>query len=124
MKKLSIFSLARENMRRRVFQTLAVVLMVGVATATLFTATMLLWGMKAGVRRGMGIMGADLLVTPEANELDTRTLLVGEAQRMVLGPAAPPALVERDLLSSIAKVKGVEAVTPQTYLASWNEGSC
>lgn len=121
--KLSLFSLAKRNMRRRVFRTVVVLVGVGVATGTLFTATILLWGLENGIREGRESLGADLFLTAFDEEIESWTLITGQQR------TATPlekivnvnSLIKQDLEAQLVKVEGVEAVTPQLYLSTWKD---
>ena len=121
MEKLSLLGVARENMRRRRFRSLVLILTVGVATATPFTITMLLWGMETGIRRGMASLGADLVVVPLAGRMEAFTILTGESRTLLMEGLASDKFIERDVIPFIAKLEGVVAVTPQTYLSTRDE---
>lgn len=119
---MTLFNLARQNMRRRLSRTLVVLVAVGLATGTLFTATILLWGVERGIRQGKESLGADVFVIPLGDELDTWTILTGKRRTTGLEEIiATKNLIEQDLASIIAKIEGVEAVTPQLYLSTWKD---
>ena len=124
MKKLSIFHLARQNIKRRVFQNLVILGAVGLAIGTLFTASMLLTGVKSGIQEGVNSLGADIMVLPQSYEMNVRDLLLGEAERTLFGGGQTDEFVDVDLMKDVARVEGVKAVSPQLYVATWDEGSC
>lgn len=122
MKKLNIFSLAKQNIKRRIFRNLMVLATVGLAIGTLFTASMLLKGVESGIREGVNSLGADLMVMPQSVEMNVRNLLLGEAETMLFGGEETGQFFDVGLLPDVAGVEGVKAVTPQLYLATWDEG--
>ena len=122
MKKLNIFNLARQNIKRRIFRNLMISVTVGLAIGTLFTASMLLRGVETGIREGASSLGADLLVMPQSVEINARALITGESESMLVGGPQIDEFVDTNLLPEVAKVEGVEQVTPQLYLATWDEG--
>ncbi len=124
MVELSLFRLAKENMKRRVFRTLMVVMTVGLATGTLFTATMLLRGVETGIRQGAGSLGADLLVVPMGSEIDTQAILSGESKTMLMGAVTTTTFLKQDVVSQMTKIYGIADATPQLYLSTWEEGAC
>jgi putative ABC transport system permease protein len=122
MKKINIFNLARQNIKRRLFRNLMIIVTVSLAIGTLFTASMLLRGVETGIREGVSTLGADLIVMPQSVEVNTKALITGEADSMLVGGPQTDEFVEVDLLSDVAKVIGVEQVTAQLYLSTWDEG--
>lgn len=122
MRKLSIFHLARQNIRRRIFRNLMVLGTVGLAVGTLFAASMLLRGVETGIREGVNSLGADLLVMPQSVEGNVKALLTGEAQSMLFGGEETGEFLDVSIREEVAKVEGVKEVTPQLYLATWDEG--
>lgn len=124
MAELSLFRLARENMKRRIFRTIVVVVTVGLATGTLFTITMLLLGVETAIRQGAGSLGADILVVPMGSEMDLRVIVGGESQEMLMGAITTTSFLKQDVVSQIAKIYGIVDATPQLYLSTWDEGTC
>lgn len=124
MLELSLFRLARQNIKRQVFRTLMVVLTVGLATGTLFTATMLLRGVETGIRQGSNSLGADLLVVPMGSELDTQAILSGESKTMLMGAVTTTTFLKQDVVSQMTRIYGIADATPQLYLSTWEEGAC
>ena len=122
MKKINIFNLARQNIRRRIFRNLMVLVTVGLAVGTLFTASMLLRGVETGIREGVNSLGADLMVTPQSVEGNVKALLTGEAQSVLMGGEETGLFFDVKLMPEVARVEGVKEVTPQLYLATWDEG--
>ena len=120
--KLNIFNLARQNIKRRIFRNLMISITVGLAIGALFTASMLLRGVETGIQEGVSSMGADLLVMPQSVEINTRALITGEADSMLMGGPQTGAFLDIELLEEVAKVDGVRRTTPQLYMATWDEG--
>lgn len=124
MAELSLFRLARHNMKRRVFRTISVVLITMLATGTLFTATMLLRGVETGIRHGANSLGADMIVAPYGSQLDAQAIISGESQGMLMGGLTTTTFLNLDLLSEIKEIEDVKTATPQKYLSTWEEGAC
>jgi len=122
MKKLNIFNLARQNIKRRIFRNLIISMTVGLAIGALFTTSMLLRGAETGIQEGVNSMGADLMVMPQSVEINTRALITGEADSMLMGGPQTGAFLDIKLLEEVAKVDGVRRTTPQLYMATWDEG--
>lgn len=122
--KLSLFLLAKYNMKRRVFRTLAVIVVVGLAAGTLFTATMLLRGVETGIRHGANSLGADMIIAPYGSQLDAQAIISGEAQGVLMGGLTTTNFMKLDLVKEIQQIEGVITATPQIYLSTWEEGAC
>lgn len=122
MKNLNIFNLARQNIKRRIFRNLMISMTVGLAIGALFTASMLLKGVETGIQEGVSSMGADLMVMPQSVEINTKALITGEADSMLMGGPQTGAFLDIKLLEEVAKVDGVRRTTPQLYMATWDEG--
>ena len=122
MKNINIFNLARQNLKRRIFRNLMISMTVGLAIGTLFTASMLLRGVETGIQEGVSSMGADLMVMPQSVEINTRALITGEADSMLMGGPQTGAFLDIKLLEEVDKVDGVRRTTPQLYMATWDEG--
>ncbi len=122
MKRSSIFGLARQNIKRRIFRNLMIIITAALATGTLFTASMLLRGVEKGIKEGVNSLGADLMIMPQSVEGNVRSLLTGESDSMIMGGLETGELIDMNLMPEIAKVDGVGAVTPQIYLSTWDEG--
>ncbi|MEK6672224.1 MAG: FtsX-like permease family protein [Nitrospirota bacterium] len=97
---------------------------MGLATGTLFTATMLLRGVETGIRQGAGSLGADLLVVPMGSEIDTQAILSGESKTMLMGAVTTTTFLKQDVVSQMTKIYGIADATPQLYLSTWEEGAC
>jgi len=95
---------------------------VGLAIGALFTTSMLLRGAETGIQEGVNSMGADLMVMPQSVEINTRALITGEADSMLMGGPQTGAFLDIKLLEEVAKVDGVRRTTPQLYMATWDEG--
>lgn len=122
MKKITIFNLARQNIKRRIFRNLMVLITVGLAVGTLFTASMLLRGVETGIREGVNSLGADLVVMPQTVEGNVKAILTGEAESMIFGGEETGQFLDIGAMEKVAKVEGVKEVTPQLYLSTWDEG--
>lgn len=122
MKRLNIFYLARQNIKRRFFRNFMVLATAGLAVGTLFAASMLLRGVEAGIREGVNSLGADLVVLPQSVEGDVRALLTGEAQTMLYTAEKTEQFFDVSVVEQVARVSGVKQATPQLHLATWDEG--
>ncbi len=116
MKKLGIFYLAVRNLRRKFFRTVSIVLSVAVVAGTLFSATMVINSVKRSLRVGTERLGADVLVVPEKAETAARHALIsGEPSTFYM---------DRSVLDKVAKVEGVDKVSPQVFIESSSFTCC
>ena len=116
MKKLGLTYLAVRNIRRKLFRTVSIVVSVAAAAATLFSATMVIYSVKRSIGVGAERLGADVLVVPAEAETKAReALITGEPSTYYM---------DRSVLDKIAKVEGVEKVSPQVFIESSQFSCC
>lgn len=127
MKRRTIFNLARQNLRRRGnSRNLLIVLTVLLAIGTLFTSLMLYESVGRGIRTKVESLGADLIVMPQSIVNDAREILTGQIDIMRASGLTDDFL-HLNTLSKVARVKGVQQVSPILFFAIWGEeggGAC
>ncbi|MDA8169119.1 MAG: ABC transporter permease [Nitrospiraceae bacterium] len=106
--RLSIFSFAVRNLRRKIVRSILLLLAVTVVTGTLFTATLFISSMKNALRIGTYRLGADVLVVPDKYEAQARAaLLSGEPTSFYM---------DRSILDQVRKVDAVKSASPQLFI--------
>jgi len=116
MKGLGLLQLSRQNLRRRLFRTLAVATCLGLVTGILFSESLIAEGVQRSLQVGIARLGADILVVPYGQETPVQTsLLTGEPTSFYMNRS-----VERQ----IAVVLGVERTSSQLFIASLQRASC
>jgi putative ABC transport system permease protein len=108
MKKIRIFGLATRNLRRKFIRTLVLLLIVGVVTGTLLSATIFISGMQNALKIGTYRLGADVLVVPEKDEAKAKAaLLAGEPTTFYM---------DRSVFDKVRKIEGVKDASPQLFI--------
>ncbi|MCL4436395.1 MAG: FtsX-like permease family protein [Thaumarchaeota archaeon] len=111
-----LFFIARRNIQRKLFRTLVLVVSVGIATALLFSTSILTQGVRQGVKIGSDRLGADLLVVPQGT--------TSEAERLLLMGTPTTFYMSKDVVNRIASIDGVKQVSPQIYIVSLLASCC
>jgi len=113
--KLSLIFLAFQNLMRRTFRTSALLVAIAIVSGAVFSTSTLMWGVNSSLKKGLSKFGADLLVVPKGSMVSMKSaLLSGEPSIFYM---------ERDILKTIASLKGVKKISPQLFLTS-AEGEC
>ncbi|MBE6475434.1 MAG: FtsX-like permease family protein [Actinomyces succiniciruminis] len=115
---LSLNRLPWLNLRGYPARTAALVAIAALMSSVLFGGTLLVRGIREGLETTRSRLGADILVTPAeaANEFDAQNVLVQAKPGYFYMPA--------DTLDAVAAVPGVEATSPQLFLASAKASCC
>ena len=99
-------------------RTAALMLFSALMAVAVFAGTMVIGGLQTGLETVRSRLGVDILVTPAsaAQEFDAQTVLL----------KADPGYFYMDasVVEAIRGVEGVEAVSPQLFLASTKAGCC
>ncbi len=113
--KLSLIFLAFQNLMRRTFRTSALLIAIAIVSGAVFSTSTLMWGVNDSLKKGLSKFGADLLVVPKGSMISMKSaLLSGEPSVFYM---------ERDILRTIASLKGVKKISPQLFLTSI-DGEC
>jgi putative ABC transport system permease protein len=116
LKELSLSYLAVRNIKRKLFRTVSIIISVAVVSGTLFSATMVIYSVKRSIDVGTERLGADVLVVPASAEMKARSALISGEPSTFYMP--------RSVLGQVAKVEGVEKVTPQVFIESSQFSCC
>ncbi len=115
---LSLGSLPFKNLKRYAGRTAALVMFFALMTVAVFGGGMMILGVRGGLDTVLSRLGADIMVTPEnaKNEFDAQTVLI----------KAEPGYFYMDasVVDAIRGIDGVEAASPQLFLASAKAGCC
>ncbi|MDR2604272.1 MAG: ABC transporter permease [Desulfovibrio sp.] len=108
--------LALLNLRRKPFRNLGLAALVGIFAAVLFGGSILNSRLSRGLASLSERMGADVLIVPDGYErVAAATLLRGEPSTYYM---------RKEVMDRIRAVPGVAALTPQFFLASFNDACC
>lgn len=113
---LTTHTIAWRNMLNKPVRTVILILLTAIFAFVLFSSTMLMKSLENGVESLSQRLGADILAVPTGYEADFQsTLLRGEPSGFYF---------DAEFTDKIAAVEGVDAVSPQLYLATLNAGCC
>jgi len=114
--EFKILRLANQNLKRKKFRSLAIVLAVLVVAATLFSITTIMDSVEQSLERGTARLGADLMVVPMSAEAEAKSaLLAGKPSTFYM---------DADLVDKIRSIRGVRAASPQTFLTTSSYSCC
>ncbi|MCL4435894.1 MAG: FtsX-like permease family protein [Thaumarchaeota archaeon] len=116
MSSFGLLFIARRNIQRRLFRTLVLVISVGIATALLFSTSLLTQGVQEGVKLGSDRLGADILVVPQGT--------TSEAEGLLLMGSPTAFYMNKDVVNRVASIEGVKQVSPQIYIVSLLASCC
>ena len=113
---ITLLALAKRNLHRKPFRTIALILAVTVVTATLFAATLGTKSVLNSLELGVARLGADVIVVPAGYEDTVKTVII----------AGEPSFfsMEKSVLDRVRAVKGVERASPQYYFKSARYPCC
>jgi len=108
---MNLLRLVSQNIKGRRLRSGLIIAFIALLAGWMFSSTLVLRGMESGLRRGMERLGADLILVPyhglepimAKGALLTADLVTGYWMRA-------------DNLEKVAKLEGVERVSPQIYL--------
>jgi putative ABC transport system permease protein len=94
LKELNLFNLAWQNLRRKPYRTVVLVLCVAVATGSLFAATLVLRSVHTSLAVGQARLGADLVVVPLGYEISAQeAFITGQATEFYMDGQARKSLL-------------------------------
>ncbi|OCG11627.1 hypothetical protein A9G09_10590 [Gilliamella sp. wkB292] len=115
-KPITISHLAWKNIQRRPFRSCCLIIIITLFSATLFGGSVLMKNLSQGISGMADRLGADILIVPYGYEKNMEVaLLRGEPSSFYL---------KVDLIDKIKNIKGIEAISPQLFIASLNAGCC
>ena len=113
---MSLTQLAWKNISGNTFRSVVVSLCALLVAAFVLFTTLVMRGAETSLRLAISRLGADIVVVPEGSEAKIESALL-------MGIPAKFWMPE-DNLEKIASLPGVEAVSPQLYLATLTGASC
>ncbi|OCG25469.1 hypothetical protein A9G11_02260 [Gilliamella sp. wkB108] len=115
-KTITISNLAWKNVQRRPFRSCCLIVIIMLFSATLFGGSVLMKNLSLGISGMADRLGADILIVPYGYEKNLEVaLLRGEPSSFYL---------KVDLIDKIKDIKGIDAISPQLFIASLNAGCC
>jgi putative ABC transport system permease protein len=108
--------LALRNLKRKPYRNLGLATLVGIFSAVLFGGSILISQLSMGLESISERLGADVLIVPYGYErVAAAALLRGEPSTYYM---------RKEVLDRIRTVPGIAALTPQFFLASFNDSCC
>jgi putative ABC transport system permease protein len=115
-KPITMANLAWRNIQRRPFRSCCLIIIIMLFSATLFGGSVLMKNLSLGITGMANRLGADILIVPHGYEKNLEVaLLRGEPSSFYL---------KVDLIDKIKAIKGINAISPQLFIASLNAGCC
>lgn len=107
---------AVRNLRRRPGRAAILILAIALLVAALVFALSFVRRVESSIRKTADRLGADLLVVPTGSR--------GAAEDVLLDHRVKSFYMDRSLLDRVRSVRGIERVTPQTYLVTVSGACC
>ena len=113
---MSLFQLAWKNISGNSFRSWVVSLCALLVAGFALTTTLLMRGAENSLRLAIDRLGADIVVVPAGSEAKIESaLLMGVPAKFWM---------PQDNIGKISMIPGIEAVSPQLYLATLTGASC
>ena len=107
MPRVSLLYIARRNIRRKWYRTVALVLAVAIASGALFFGVLMMESVRRGAELSVSMMGADVMVVPVGYEAQAKaTLLAGEPSEFYM---------QRGVEEQVRNVPGVAQTSVQVF---------
>lgn len=116
MKLLTPFYFSIKNLQQKPFKTVVIIFSIVIATAMLFTGTIIIKGIESSTSVGMKRLGADIMVVPEGFETQAKTALIWGGPSSFYMPA--------EVAKKISMIEGVKAVSSQLFVVTAPHGCC
>lgn len=115
---LTLKNLPWRNLKGYARRTAALLLFAALMAVAVFGGTMMISGVRNGLDTVKSRLGADIMVTPESakNEFDAQTVLLKTEPGYFY--------MDASVVDEIRSIEGVEAASPQLFLASAKAGCC
>ena len=115
-KKLTVYELAKLNIKRKPVRSAALIALTAVLAFSLFCGGFLVKSLKNGMTSLSNRLGADIIVVPQGYDSKIESaLLRGEPNSFYFNANAT---------DRIRKIEGVELASPQLFIATLSAGCC
>lgn len=108
--KFTLFKFARKNLRRKPLRTLVLVISIGLVVSIFIFSLSFVINVSSSIRKTSERLGADILVVPSGTR--------GAAEDVLLENKARPFYMYKAIIERVKGIKGIDVVTPQTYLTT------
>ncbi len=115
-KSIKIIDIAKKNLKRKFFRSIAIALSVMIVAGALFTITTVMEAVERSLKKGTERLGADIIVVPASAESKAMAaLLSGEPSTFYMN---------RNIEDMVRNVKGVRSISSQLYLETARYRCC
>ena len=114
--KYTLLSLAIKNLKRKPLRTGILVVAIGLLVSVLVFALSFVRRVDSSIKITSQRLGADLLIVPTGSR--------GAAEDVLLENKVKTFYMDKGLLDRVKAIKGIDKVTPQTYLATITGACC
>ncbi len=116
MGQLKIIDIAKKNLKRKFFRSIAIALSVLIVAGTLFSITTVMDSVETSLKKGTERLGADIMVVPAEAESKARTaLLSGDPSTFYM---------DRSIEDRVRNIRGVKTVASQLFLETARYKCC
>lgn len=109
-KNFTLLSLALKNLRRKPLRSLILVVSIGLMVSSLVFFLSFVIHVNSTVKRAADRLGADILIVPTGSR--------SYAEDVLLENKIKTFYMDREILERVKRIKGIETITPQTYLTT------
>ena len=115
--RMSILSLALRSLGGRQFRSVIIAACIMIISGCLLTTTLLAMGQQHSLNVGLERLGADIMVVPAEKRVEAE-------DAFLTGKPVSDTWMPEENLDEVAKLEGVERVSPQLYLQTLGGASC
>ena len=116
VKKLTVIELAKQNLKRKPFRTVSLIVLTAVLAFSLFAGSFLVKSLNGGMQSLSNRLGADIIVVPQGYDSKIESaLLRGEPNSFYF---------KSEVVDLLKKIEGVDLASPQLFIATLSAGCC
>ena len=116
VKKLTVIELAKQNLKRKPFRTVSLIVLTAVLAFSLFAGSFLVKSLNGGMQSLSNRLGADIIVVPQGYDSKIESaLLRGEPNSFYF---------KSEVVDRLKKIEGVDLASPQLFIATLSAGCC
>ena len=116
VKKLTVIELAKQNLKRKPFRTVSLIVLTAVLAFSLFSGSFLVKSLNGGMQSLSNRLGADIIVVPQGYDSKIESaLLRGEPNSFYF---------KSEVVDRLKKIEGVDLASPQLFIATLSAGCC
>lgn len=108
--RFTLFKFATKNLRRKPLRSFVLVISIGLVVSIFIFSLSFVINVSSSIRKTSERLGADILVVPSGTR--------GAAEDVLLENKARPFYMDKAIIGRVKGIKGIDFVTPQTYLTT------